>query len=210
MSRLLIVNGVQEGRVLRLRPGLNRLGRSVENHIQIPDPSVSGAHCEVILSETSLRVRDLNSTNGTFVDGEPVREAEIIEGQTLQLGNIVMRVEMAAAGQPGPAISIPEVAVAEPPKSATLPDGSLACANHPEVRADYRCTKCGAALCEPCVRIIHRIAGDTMVFCSVCSGACEFVGQAPAPELAQPEVPKKNLLGRLRETLKPSFKRPGK
>src|SRR6266404_2646377 len=101
MSRLLITNGVQQGRVLRLKSGVNRIGRSIENHLQIPDPSVSSAHCEVIFSDANVLVRDLNSTNGTFIDGEPVQESTIRSGQLLQLGNIELKLEELVPGGQG-------------------------------------------------------------------------------------------------------------
>src|ERR1043165_9308120 len=93
MSRFVITNGVQQGRVLRLKPGVNRLGRSIDNHFQVPDPSVSSVHCEVIYSDSGVMVRDLNSTNGTFIGGEPVQEGLVPPGQSLPLGNIEMRLE---------------------------------------------------------------------------------------------------------------------
>ncbi len=201
MSRLLITNGVQQGRVLRLKPGVNRIGRSASNHLQIPDPSVSSNHCEVVLSENSVLVRDLNSTNGTFVDGEQVQEATIRLGQLLQLGNIEMRLEEPAAPCSGPDVSVPEVPAEAQPASAVLPDGSLACANHPEVPGHYRCTVCQQALCETCVRVIRRVSGGAMVFCSLCAGACESL-LPPAPV-----VEHKTLLARLKQTLKVPFRK---
>ena len=107
MARLVILNGVQEGRVLRLRSGVNRIGRSVDNHLQIPDPSVSSAHCEVIFSDTDVLVRDLNSTNGTFIDGEPTHEGNLRVGQSLQLGNIQMRMEEPIPQKTAPASRCP-------------------------------------------------------------------------------------------------------
>src|SRR5574337_585809 len=48
----------------------NRLGRGLDNHFQIEHPSVSAAHCELVLGNDGVRVRDCDSTNGTFVDGK--------------------------------------------------------------------------------------------------------------------------------------------
>jgi hypothetical protein len=201
MSRLLITNGVEQGRVLRLKPGVNRIGRSVANHLQIPDPSVSSSHCEVIFSEANVLVRDLNSTNGTFIDGEQIQEGSIGLGQLLQLGNIEMRFEHPVRSTEGPEVNIPELPGSQPANSTLLADGSLACANHSEVPGHYKCTVCQQALCESCVRIIRRVSGGTMVFCSLCAGACEsLVPPAPPPE-------RKGFFGRLTQTLKLPFKR---
>ena len=201
MARLVITNGVQEGRVLRLRSGINRIGRSVENHLQVPDPSVSSSHCEIIFSDTDIHVRDLNSTNGTFIDGEPIQEGYLRLGQCLQLGNIEMRLEEPAVAGEGSGIEIPALPTAELPVSLTLPDGSLSCANHSELAAAFRCQVCQQALCDSCVRLVRRISGGTLVFCSLCAGACEPILLAPtAPQ-------KRSFLERLTQTLKLPFKK---
>jgi hypothetical protein len=206
MERLVITNGIQQGRVLRLRPGLNRLGRSVDNHFQIPDPSISSAHCEVTMSETGLSVRDLNSTNGTFIDGAPVHHGDLQEGQLLQLGSLEMRVEGEEHAEPGPSVAVPDVTKEEAPVSLTLADGSAACANHPETAGIYRCTKCQVTLCDSCVRLIRRIAGDSMAFCSLCAGLCESLLPPPPPPPPAP-APKKGFLRRFTQRHPPLFRR---
>src|ERR1017187_5239695 len=60
------------------RPGLlfcSHFPPADGNLLQISDPSVSGRHCEVRLTGEELIVRDLQSTNGTFVDGKNIIEA---------------------------------------------------------------------------------------------------------------------------------------
>lgn len=204
--RLLITNGVQQGRVLRLKAGVNRIGRSVDNHFQIPDPSVSSVHCEVIYSDSGVMVRDLHSTNGTCIAGEPVQEGMVPPGQLLQLGNLELRLEAPPQTNEGVPVHIPEISVEHLAVSSTLPDGSLGCANHPELAARYRCTVCGQALCTSCVRVVRRIAGDSMVFCSLCAGQCELIVLPTNPE-ATLAAPKKSFLDRLTGTLKLPFKR---
>lgn len=66
----------------------------------IPEPSVSSHHCEVIQRGGEFVVRDLNSTNGTYVSGEQVTEAVLKPGQILRLGQLEIRFE---AGAPAPA-----------------------------------------------------------------------------------------------------------
>jgi hypothetical protein len=199
MARLVITNGIEQGRTLRLRPGLNRIGRNLENHFQISDPSISGVHCEVFLSEGGLIVRDMESTNGTAIDGVPIREANLYPGQVLHLGNLELRAEMAEAPETGPAIQIPEMRVSQSPASLSMPDGSPACSNHPTIAGSYRCTQCQVVLCPACVRVVRRIAGDTMVFCTLCTGSCELLlpEEPPSPAL----TPKRNLFGRITQAL---------
>jgi len=200
MARLVITNGVQEGRVLRLRSGINRIGRSVENHLQVLDPSVSSAHCEVIYSDAEVLVRDLNSTNGTFIDGEPIREGHIRLGQSLQLGNIQMRMEEPKVPASASDITIPDLPTPELALSLAMPDGSASCANHPETAGVFRCLACQQSLCASCVRMVSRISGGTLVFCSLCAGACEVVAPVAPPR-------KKRFLERLTRTLKLPFKK---
>ena len=51
------------------------IGRGVGNAFQVVESSISGQHCEVLLRDSELVVRDMNSTNGTFVRGTIVAEA---------------------------------------------------------------------------------------------------------------------------------------
>src|SRR5208337_1416023 len=73
---------------IELKPGVNRLGRSNNTDFQISHPSVSGAHCEIMAKDGAWVVKDLGSTNGTLLDGTPVRESAWQRGQTLRLGEV--------------------------------------------------------------------------------------------------------------------------
>ncbi|MFO1500532.1 MAG: FHA domain-containing protein [Verrucomicrobiota bacterium] len=201
MSRLLITGGTQQGRVFHPRAGLNRIGRSAENDFQIPDPSVSGVHCEIVYSDTGIDVRDLGSTNGTYIDGARISQGRLQFGQVLQVGNIEMRLEDLAELASAVAVSVPELPTERLVASTTLADGSLSCANHPEVPSRYVCNQCQQGLCDACVRIMQRITKDTLVFCSLCNGQCEH---AVSPSLAASR--KKGLFGRLTQTLRMTFK----
>lgn len=70
------------------------IGRNPGNQIVLDyDNSVSGFHCEIIVNGNMLKVRDLNSRNGTFIDGNQVIDtAEIANGSTLKLGRITLKV----------------------------------------------------------------------------------------------------------------------
>src|SRR5262249_20286545 len=64
-----------------------RIGRASENDLCLVNPTVSSRHAELFLVENDLFVKDLNSTNGTFVNGVRVRSAEGLRGgDRLQLG----------------------------------------------------------------------------------------------------------------------------
>ena len=69
------------------------IGRVDDNTFPISDPSVSSHHCEILLQGQDVRVRDLDSTNGTFIEGEKITEAALKPGQILRLGQIQLRLE---------------------------------------------------------------------------------------------------------------------
>ena len=60
---------------------------------------MSGRHCEVRLRGEELVVRDLQSTNGTFVDGKKISEGVVKPGQTLRLGEVELRFENSAPAE---------------------------------------------------------------------------------------------------------------
>lgn len=92
---------------VRLKAGVNTFGRSPANDFRIDDPSVSIFHCEIICDETGVTIRDLNSTNGTFVGLNRVQSVLLQPGQSIHLGSV----EMTFAGKPAP---LPLLAVTQP------------------------------------------------------------------------------------------------
>ncbi len=68
------------------------VGRRPDNHLAIPSPTVSGSHAELEREGGVLRVRDLGSTNGTFVNGVRVTDqCEVNHGDLLQFAQTVFR-----------------------------------------------------------------------------------------------------------------------
>lgn len=69
-----------------------RIGRSAPATIIIPDKSVSREHCIVGIANDELFVTDLNSTNGTFIDGERITRATMLPvGSELKVGQVLLR-----------------------------------------------------------------------------------------------------------------------
>lgn len=74
------------------------VGRRPEMNLSLPCVSVSGRHAELVADGPALWVRDLNSTNGTFVNGNAIRSAtELKAGDYLQFAKVVYRVGQEAA-----------------------------------------------------------------------------------------------------------------
>ena len=69
-----------------------KIGRSAPADIVVPHQSVSRQHCVLGVANDELVVSDLNSTNGTYVDGERVSRATVVPvGAVLQIGEVSMR-----------------------------------------------------------------------------------------------------------------------
>jgi hypothetical protein len=90
MARLVVNPGSPVAWDIPLKPGINLIGRGFSNDYKIADPSVSGSHCQISLTGQTAVLRDLGSTNGTFVNRAPVQEAVLQNGQTIHLGGVEM------------------------------------------------------------------------------------------------------------------------
>ena len=89
MAKLVLLSAGMSGRVHELKVDKTTVGRVDDNTFQIPEPSVSSHHCEILLRGSDVVVHDLNSTNGTFINGgEHVAVPEI--NTLLSLGVIIL------------------------------------------------------------------------------------------------------------------------
>jgi uncharacterized protein involved in exopolysaccharide biosynthesis/Mrp family chromosome partitioning ATPase len=95
-------------RTIPLNGAKTTVGRLPENTVSIDEGSVSLHHCEIYSRNGEVIVKDLGSTNGTFINGERIVEMPIRTGQTLRFGNVEFRVESkeAAAESPAPEDSL--------------------------------------------------------------------------------------------------------
>jgi len=98
MARLVVLSEGFTGLSHELKAEKVSVGRVEDNAFQIAESSISSHHCEIVKQGEDYLVRDLNSTNGTFIDGEPVTEAVLKPGHLLRLGQVEVRLETGAAG----------------------------------------------------------------------------------------------------------------
>jgi hypothetical protein len=194
MARLVFKGTQNQSEVIELRLGLNRLGRSRDSHFPINHPSVSARHCDIVLHDGGIFVRDCGSTNGTFLDAQPVQEAELKSGQVLRLGDVELLVESTDV-----TISIPVFQMPRPAPPVVLTDGSMICPRHPKAVATHQCTHCHEVLCDDCVHWLRRRGGKLMKFCPLCSHQCVHIGADTTK--------KKSLLGRLIDKVERPFRR---
>ncbi len=97
MARLVVLSEGFTGLSYELKGEKTTIGRLEDNLFTIPEPSVSSHHCEVFERGADLVIHDLNSTNGTFLNGEQVTEAVLKPGQIVRLGQLELRYESGSA-----------------------------------------------------------------------------------------------------------------
>ena len=93
VTDLVILNGAEIGRTLRIKEGVSYLGRSLDNDIRIEDKTISRRHLKIENTRGKLFVTDLSSRNRTFYDGKyviPGHEVEVKEGVPLAIGMSVI------------------------------------------------------------------------------------------------------------------------
>jgi hypothetical protein len=82
-----------DGRRLPLTEATMTMGRMSDCDIVVADPRVSREHAEIKPAGHGFAVTDLGSMNGTVVNGAPVREHPLVDGDEIRLGNTVLRFE---------------------------------------------------------------------------------------------------------------------
>ncbi|MFO0725900.1 MAG: sigma 54-interacting transcriptional regulator [Myxococcota bacterium] len=78
------------------------VGTHGSNQLVLKDRTVSRFHCELTRADGRVRVRDLGSRNGTWIDGVQVQDAYLASGHLLSLGDTRLRVELDAQAEPIP------------------------------------------------------------------------------------------------------------
>jgi pSer/pThr/pTyr-binding forkhead associated (FHA) protein len=173
MARLLVKTEGLNARLINLKLGANRVGRHPDNDFSIDHVTISSVHCELVLRDDGVILRDLESTNGTFVNNEPVREVHLSPGQIVRLGDVELLVETTDAIIEIPKFYNPEL----PAPPIVRKDGHLACPRHSHRPVTQQCTVCKEIMCEACVHRLRRKGGKKMLsLCPICSGTVEPIG----------------------------------
>jgi pSer/pThr/pTyr-binding forkhead associated (FHA) protein len=112
---LQVVRGRSASTTLKLADGITTIGRHDDCLIRIKSSQVSRRHCELFEVADKLTLRDLGSSNGTFVNGKKVSGQQALKhGDELTVGAVTLRV--AQLGQPP--VSRPEPGEDSKPKAA--------------------------------------------------------------------------------------------
>ncbi|MDB6122265.1 MAG: domain containing protein [Pedosphaera sp.] len=174
MPRLLLNFGTPQECEFQLKPGPNFLGRAAKNDFRIEHHSISSSHCQIMVEDGSVTIQDLGSTNGTFVDLIPIRDAPLQSGQTLRLGEVELLfdadtpAELTITQSTGSIQSEPPI---PPPIPLETVTGPPKCNTHTKYAAKFQCSQCRGFFCDLCVAT-QRTGGIQRKHCRVCGAEC--------------------------------------
>ena len=75
------------GEAIELTSGTFAVGRGENVSIQVPDSGVSRKHLQIVVTDDEIIVEDLNSTNGTFINGKQINAFKVTEPVSINLGS---------------------------------------------------------------------------------------------------------------------------
>ncbi|MDP6981431.1 MAG: FHA domain-containing protein [Myxococcota bacterium] len=103
MARLVALDGDVEGQIFELQLEETMIGRNPSMDIAIPDDGISREHAIISYEEPDAEfvIEDLQSTNGTKVNGKRVRSATLSAGDQLRIGHTTFRFELAVSPSGG-------------------------------------------------------------------------------------------------------------
>ncbi|HEX5221652.1 MAG TPA: FHA domain-containing protein [Verrucomicrobiae bacterium] len=127
MNRLLVNAGTPQAWEIQLKPGVNRIGRGEDNDFVINHGSVSTHHCEITLSDNGVLLKDLGSTNGTFINRAPTQEVWLQPGHRVQFGavDLLFESDTVSAAAPASPASAPPIPIPVPVPTATMRPSGL-------------------------------------------------------------------------------------
>lgn len=146
-----------------LGPGVHRIGSGSANEVVIDDLSVASHHCTLSIGQDGkVLLQDSQSSNGTFLDGEAIDQAQVTPGQTLSLGSFMIKI---TGSDSAPSVTLEPDRVSHP-----LPDGSYSCLRHHQDRALYECSACSGLSCQRCT----PSSGEAPI-CPDCGQTCSLI-----------------------------------
>ncbi|MEO8845282.1 MAG: sigma 54-interacting transcriptional regulator [Kofleriaceae bacterium] len=89
--KLVIIKGPQRGTEFVIAADVIRVGKAPENDLVIADETVSRVHFEIVRDAKGYLVRDMKSTNGTFLDSAEVKEAYLRAGSVIKAGEVELK-----------------------------------------------------------------------------------------------------------------------
>lgn len=90
VASLFVIRGRDQGTRFQLEEAVHTVGRTQDNSVRLHDTEVSRTHAELIRRGDIYVLRDLSSSNGSFVNGQHVSERELVSGDQLQFGKSLL------------------------------------------------------------------------------------------------------------------------
>jgi signal transduction histidine kinase len=87
---LFVIRGRDQGTRFQLEEPVHTVGRTQSNSVRLHDTEVSREHAELVRRGDGYVLRDLSSSNGTYVNGQPTSERELVSGDQLQFGRSML------------------------------------------------------------------------------------------------------------------------
>jgi pSer/pThr/pTyr-binding forkhead associated (FHA) protein len=134
-----VISGPHRGQTFQIPRGKFIIGRETDCRLVLGSNAVGRHHCVLLLDDYTLRIRDLASKNGTFVNRDQTRTGEriLVSGDTIRVADLVIRIDLEAGTASTPAASVetqdvgpetidhaghsPEKTQVDPTKSAEAP-----------------------------------------------------------------------------------------
>jgi transcriptional regulator with GAF, ATPase, and Fis domain len=91
LCKLVVLKGSQRGREITISGDVIRIGKAETNDLVLSEDTVSRVHCEILRDSKGYLLRDLQSTNGTFLDEAEVREAYLRAGAVISVGTVQIK-----------------------------------------------------------------------------------------------------------------------
>ena len=77
-----------------IEKGLTHIGRGVDNQIQLMYDQISRCHAELENTDDACVIKDLGSSNGTFVNGSKIKETQLCHGDEIKIGECMLKFEL--------------------------------------------------------------------------------------------------------------------
>jgi len=99
-ARITVISGPFRGQTFQIPRGKFIIGRESDCQLFLDSNFISRHHCVLLMDDYTLRIRDLGSKNGTYVNRDlaPTGERILVHGDTIRVADLLFRVEITSAG----------------------------------------------------------------------------------------------------------------
>ncbi|MGE0707006.1 MAG: protein kinase [Planctomycetota bacterium] len=164
--RLQFTSGHHQGQTLEFEaPRTLILGRSSQTDVQIYDERISRRHCAIRLDAERVRIKDLGSGNGTFVNGAQIRETELASGDKLRLGQTDIDIQLQKEGPLPETAALPGIKPQRAPAYCGFCNGPIPPEDLPLAarhRGHYLCNRCSPRVEVPGYKLERPLGEGAM------------------------------------------------